>query len=90
MDEYGGICPRFNSKEGVKFNGSAFGEFHGNTYSITNDDYEMFISMGLIKGNKTKLNKIEEKQAKLKEDAEKIKKRIKILEAELKLYKNGK
>ena len=96
MDSYGystvdyKSCPKFNPKEGVKFNGSGFGEFHGYTYSITNEQYEMLISMGLVKGNKTKLNKMVEKRIKLKEDVEKMKKRIKILEVELKKYKNGK
>lgn len=96
MDEYGYFrgsydpCPMFNSKEGIKFNGASFGEFHGKTYSITNDDYEMFINMGLIKGNKTKLNKMVEKNSKLKEGAEKMKKKIKSLEVKLKEYKNGK
>ena len=81
---YNSPCPAFNPEEGVKFNGSAFNEFHGYTYSITEEQYDTLINMGLAKRNINKLKDVKVKHAKYQEDVDKLNKKLNALKMELK------
>ena len=81
---YNKPCPAFNPEEGVMFNGSAFNEFHGYTYSITEEQYDTLINMGLAKRNVNKLKDVKVKQAKYQEDVDKLNKKLNALKRELK------
>lgn len=81
---YDRTCPPFNPEEGVKFSGSCFGEFHGYTYTITEEQYDTLIDMGLAKRNINKLKDVKVKQAKYQEDIGKLNKKLNTLKRELK------
>jgi hypothetical protein len=89
---YGGnrTSPAFDPKEGIKFDGSSFGEFYGSIYSITEEQYYMLVDMGLVKRNDTKVQGVKNKQAKIQSNIDKFKKKLELLKKKLKGYQNAK
>ena len=78
------VCPTFDPEEGIKFTGARCGEFHGETYSITEEQYHMLAGMGLIKENLIKLNGVKSKRVKLQKDIDETINRIDELKKKLK------
>jgi hypothetical protein len=77
-------APALNMEEGIKFSGAGFGEFHGYTYCITEEQYEMMIDMGLCKKNAAKLKKIKEGHVKYQEEVKSLEMKLDELKKKLK------
>jgi hypothetical protein len=77
-------CQEFAFDEGIKFRGSSRGKFYGYSYSITEEQYDTLVDMGLIKRNDIKLAGIRNKKAKVQEMVDKLNNKLISLQKKLK------
>ena len=77
-------CQEFAFDKGIKFRGSSRGEFYGYSYSITEEQYDTLVDMGLIKRNDIKLAGIRNKKAKVQEMVDKLNNKLISLQKKLK------
>ena len=77
-------CQEFEFDKGIKFCGSSRGEFYGYVYSITEEQYDTLVDMGLIKRNDIKLASIRNKKAKVQEEVDKLNNKLISLQKKLK------
>lgn len=82
--------PPFNPEEGIVFSGAYCdykkekGEFYGDYYALTDEQYDMLVERGLIKRNDKKFNELKVKYTKCKESIDKLEKKFEQLKNELK------
>ena len=77
-------CQELEFDKGITFRGSSRGEFYGYTYSVTEEQYDTLVDMGLIKRNDIKLAGIRNKKAKVQEMVDKLNNKLISLQKKLK------
>ena len=79
-------CQEFMSDKGIKFCGSSRGEFYGYVYSVTEEQYDTLVDMGLIKRNAIKVDGVRNKKAKVQKEVDKLNNKLISLQKKLKDY----
>ena len=77
-------CQEFMPDKGIKFYGSSRGEFYGYVYSITEEQYDTLVDMGLVKRNAISVGGVKNKKAKIQEKVDKLNNKLISLEKKIK------
>ena len=78
------VCQEFIPDKGIKFYEISDGEFRGYVYSITEEQYNTLVDMGLIKRNAIKVNGVRNKKAKIQEEVDELNNKLISLQKKLK------
>lgn len=76
-------CQELAFDKGISFCGSSGGEFYGYVYSITEEQYDKLVDMGLIKRNNIQLAGIRNKKAEVQKEIDKLNKKLISLQKKL-------
>ncbi len=77
-------CQEFAFDKGIGFYGYSGGEFYGYVYSITEEQYDTLVDMGLIKRNAIKADGVRNKRAKVQKEIDKLNNNLISLQKKLK------